>query len=340
MKTYQSDQVRNIALLGNTGSGKTILAESMMFEGKVIDRKGTIEAKSTVSDYSEIEQQNQRSIFSTVLYTEFNDRKLNIIDTPGSDDFVGAVISSMYPADVGVMVINSQYGVEVGTEIFARHAERLNKPLVFAINQLDQEKANFDQSIESLKLSFGSKIVVVQYPMNAGIEFDAFIDVLLMKMYKFKGDTGEREILDIPAEEMEKASELHNALIEAAAENDEKLMEKFFDQGTLSEDEMRAGIRAGLITRGLFPVFCVSGKRNVGVKRLMEFVINVCPSPDKCTAMTTKEGKEISCNASEPVSLFVFKTAVELHIGEVNYFKVMSGKVTEGMDLVDRKSVV
>lgn len=335
MKTYQSNQVRNIVLLGNTGSGKTILAESMMFEGKVIDRKGTIEAKSTVSDYSEIEQQNQRSIFSTVLYTEFNDSKLNIIDTPGSDDFVGAVISSMYPADVGVMVINSQYGVEVGTEIFARHAEKLNKPLLFAINQLDQEKANFDQSIESLKVSFGSKVAIVQYPINAGIEFDAFIDVLLMKMYRFKGDTGEREVLDIPAEEMEKASELQNALIEAAAENDEKLMEKFFDQGTLSENEMREGIRTGLITRGLFPVFCVSGKRNIGVKRLMEFVINVCPSPDKCTAMITKEGKEISCNASDPVSLFVFKTAVESHIGEINYFKVISGKVTEGMDLVN-----
>lgn len=335
MKTYQSDQVRNIALLGNTGSGKTILAESMMFEGKVIDRKGTIEAKSTVSDYSEIEQQNQRSIFSTVLYTEFNDNKLNIIDTPGSDDFVGAVISSMYTADVGLMTINSQYGVEVGTEIFARHAERLNKPLLFAVNQLDHEKANFDQTIESLKVSFGSKVAIVQYPVNAGDDFDAIVDVLLMKMYKFKGDSGEREILDIPAEEMDKANELHNALIEAAAENDENLMEKFFDQGTLSEDEMRMGIRAGMIARDLFPVFCVSAKRNVGVKRLMEFIINVCPSPDMCAAMQTKDGKEISYNATDPVSLFIFKTAVESHIGEVNYFKVISGRVAEGMDLVN-----
>ena len=335
MKTYQSDQVRNIALLGNTGSGKTILAESMMFEGKVIDRRGTIEAKSTVSDYSEIEQQNQRSIFSTVLYTEFNDSKLNIIDTPGSDDFVGAVISSMQTVDVGIMVINSQYGVEVGTEIFGRYAERLNKPLVFAINQLDHEKANFEQTLESLKVSFGSKVTVVQYPVNAGTEFSAIIDLLMMKMYKFKGDTGERETLDIPAEEMEKATELHNALIETAAENDENLMEKFFDQGTLSEDEMREGIRAGLIMRGLFPVFCVSGKRNIGVKRLMEFIINVCPSPDKFPAIKTKEGKDISCNASDPASLFVFKSAIEPHIGEVNYFKVMSGKITEGMDMVN-----
>jgi len=335
MKTYQSEQIRNIALLGNTGAGKTILAESMMFEGKVIDRKGTIEGKSTVSDYSEIEQQNQRSIFSTVLYTEFNDHKLNIIDTPGSDDFVGAVISSLRPADIGVMVINSQYGVEVGTEIFGRHTEKLGKPMLFAVNQLDHDKANFDQTVESLKVSFGSKIALMQYPVNAGADFDAFIDVLMMKMYRFKGDTGEREELDIPADEMDKASELQNALIEAAAENDETLMEKFFDQGTLTEDEMRAGIRAGLMSRGLFPVFCVSGKRNIGVKRLMEFIINVCPSPVHLPGVKTKDGKEVKCSAADPTSIFVFKTAVEPHIGEINYFKVMSGRVTEGMDLAN-----
>ena len=335
MKTYQSEQIRNIALLGNTGAGKTILAESMMFEGKVIDRKGTIEGKSTVSDYSEIEQQNQRSIFSTVLYTEFNDHKLNIIDTPGSDDFVGAVISSLRPADIGVMVINSQYGVEVGTEIFGRHTEKLGKPMLFAVNQLDHDKANFDQTVESLKVSFGSKIALIQYPVNAGTDFDAFIDVLMMKMYRFKGDTGEREELDIPADEMDKASELQNALIEAAAENDETLMEKFFDQGTLTEDEMRAGIRAGLMSRGLFPVFCVSGKRNIGVKRLMEFIINVCPSPVHLPGVKTKDGKEVKCSAADPTSIFVFKTAVEPHIGEINYFKVMSGRVTEGIDLAN-----
>jgi elongation factor G len=335
MKTYQSEQIRNIALLGNTGSGKTILAESMMFEGKVIDRKGTIEGKSTVSDYTEIEQQNQRSIFSTVLYTEFKDHKINIIDTPGSDDFVGAVVSSLRPADVGVMVVNSQYGVEVGTEIFGRHCEKLNKPLIFAVSQLDHDKANYDQTIDSLKVSFGSKIAIVQYPVNPGTEFNAFIDVLMMKMYRFKGDTGEREELAIPAEELEKATELQNTLIEAAAENDESLMERFFEQGTLSEDEMRAGIRSGLISRGMFPVFCVSGKRNIGTKRLMEFVINVCPSPDRFPAVKTKDGIEVKCNASEPASLFIFKSSVESHIGEINYFKVMSGKVSEGMDLVN-----
>lgn len=335
MKTYSTNQIRNIVLVGNTGSGKTMLAECMMFEGKVIERKGTIEAKSTVSDYSEIEQQNQRSIFSTVLHTEFQNHKLNIIDTPGSDDFVGGVISSMYPADTCVMVINSQYGVEVGTEIFNRHAERMNMPIVFAVNHLDQDKANFDQTVESLKVSFGPKALVFQYPVNAGTSFDAFIDVLMMKMYKFKGDNGEREELAIPDSEMDKASELHNVLVEAAAENDEQLMEKFFEQGNLSEDEMKQGLAIGVKSRGILPIFCTSAKRSIGIKRLMDFIINVCPSPADVTPMPTKEGKEIKCDASEPASLFVFKTSVEQHIGEINYFRVMSGKITESADMIN-----
>ncbi len=335
MKTYSTNQIRNIVLVGNTGSGKTMLAECMMFEGKVIERKGTIEAKSTVSDYSEIEQQNQRSIFSTVLHTEFQNHKLNIIDTPGSDDFVGGVISSMYPADTCVMVINSQYGVEVGTEIFNRHAERMNMPIVFAVNHLDQDKANFDQTVESLKVSIGPKALVFQYPVNAGTSFDAFIDVLMMKMYKFKGDNGEREELAIPDSEMDKATELHNILVEAAAENDEQLMEKFFEQGSLSEDEMKQGLAIGIKSRGILPIFCTSAKRSIGIKRLMDFVINVCPGPADVTPMPTKEGKEIKCDASAPASLFVFKTSVEQHIGEINYFRVMSGKVTESADMIN-----
>ncbi len=335
MKTYLTNQIKNVALLGNTGSGKTLLAESMMFEGKVIERKGTIEGKNTVSDYSEIEQQNQRSIFSTILYTEFLDRKLNIIDTPGSDDFVGAVISAMRPTDTVIMVVNAQYGVEVGTEIFNRHADRMHKPMVIAINQLDQDKANFDQTLESVKQSFGNKVVLVQYPINPGNEFNAFVDVLTMKLYKFKGDTGVREEFPIPAEEMDKATELHNALVEAAAENDESLMEKFFEQGSLSEDEMRKGLSIGLTKRNLFPVFCTSGKRNIGTKRLMDFILNVAPFPSQVPMPGNDSGKEIKCDESAPTSLYIFKTSVEPHIGEINYFRVMSGKVTEGMDLVN-----
>ena len=335
MKTYQTEQIRNIALLGNTGSGKTSLAESMMFEGKIIERKGTIDGKNTVSDYTEIEQQNQRSIFSTLLYTEFNNSKLNIIDTPGSDDFVGAVISSMYPADLLVMVINAQYGVEVGTEIFNRHAERLHKPMILAVNQLDHDKANFDATLDSMKQTFGNKVVLTQYPLVTGAAFDGFIDVITMKMYKFKGDTGIREELPIPDSEMDKASELHNALIEAAAENDESLMEKFFEQGSLTEDEMRSGLSKGIASRSIMPVFCLSAVKNIGTKRLMDFVINVGPNPTHSPVLKNNNDKPITCDAGAPPSLFIFKSTVEPHIGEISYFRVMSGKVTEGMDLTN-----
>lgn len=335
MKTYQTEQIRNIALLGNTGSGKTMLAESMMFEGKVIDRKGTIEGKNSVSDYTEIEQQNQRSIFSTLLYTEFNNCKLNVIDTPGSDDFVGAVISSMYPTDLLVMVINAQYGVEVGTEIFNRHAERLHKPMILAVNQLDHDKANFDATLDSIKQTFGNKAILIQYPLATGAAFDGFIDVITMKMYKFKGDTGIREELPIPDSEMDKASELHNALIEAAAENDESLMEKFFEQGSLTEDEMRSGLSKGIASRSIMPVFCLSAVKNIGTKRLMDFIINVGPNPTHSPVLKNNNDKPITCDASAPTSLFIFKSTVEPHIGEISYFRVISGKVTEGMDLTN-----
>jgi elongation factor G len=335
MKTYSTDQIRNIALIGNTGSGKTSLAESMMFEGKVIERKGSIEGKNTISDYTEIEQLNQRSIFSTVLYTEYMDHKLNVIDTPGSDDFVGSVITSMYPTDMVVVTINAQYGVEVGTEIFNRHAERLERPTLIAINQLDHDKANFEQTMESLRQTFGTKVLQTQYPLNTGSLFDSFIDVITMKMYKFKEDTGIREEFPIPAEEMEKATTLHNSLVESAAENDEALMEKFFEQGSLSEDEMRKGLSIGVRNRQIFPVFCLSAKKNIGTKRLMEFIIKIGPSPASTPMLKNNSNTEIKCDAAAPTSLFIFKSTVEPHLGEINYFRVMSGKIVEGIDLTN-----
>lgn len=332
MKTYQTDKIRNIALIGNGGSGKTSIAEAMLFEGGVIDRKGTVNGKNTASDYNEIEHENLNSVFSTVLYTEFNDHKINIIDTPGADDFIGGVISSFSAADLAVMAINAQQGVEVGTEILNRHCDTYNKPLMFVMNKLDHENANFEKALESLKASFGSKVVVVQYPVANGPDFNAIIDVLLMKMYKFK-ENGEREILEIPADQKDTAEELHNTLVEAAAENDEQLMELFFEKGSLDENEMRKGITAGLISRGMFPVFCISAEKSYGIKRILEFITNVAPTPDVMPAPETEDGKTIVCKESDPTSIFVFKTANESHIGEINYFKVTSGVVSEGMDL-------
>ncbi len=337
MKTYQTDKIRNIALIGNAGSGKTSIAEAMLFEGGVIERKGTVGAKNTASDYNEIEHENENSVFSTVLYTEFNDHKINIIDTPGADDFIGGVISSFYAADIAVMSINAQHGVEVGTEILSRHCENYNKPLMLVMNKLDHEGANYEKALESLKTSFGNKVVVVQYPVSTGPDFNAIIDVLMMKMYKFN-DKGEREILDIPADQKDTAEELHNTLVEAAAENDEQLMELFFEKGSLDEDEMRKGITAGLIARGMFPLFCMSAEKSFGVKRVLEFITNVVPAPNAMPAPKTIDDKVIECKESDPTSLFVFKTTNESHIGEINYFKVTSGAVSEGMDLNNNHS--
>ncbi|MBE9468160.1 MAG: elongation factor G [Bacteroidetes bacterium] len=336
MKIYQPNELKNIALIGNAGSGKTTLAECMLFEGGVISRRGDIDSKNTVSDYNEIEQEQGRSIFSTVLYTEWQDKKINFIDTPGLDDFIGGVISTISIADTGLMLLNAQQGVEVGTEIIGRHAKKFNTPLIFAVNQLDHEKANFDKTIEETKQHFGNKIVIVQYPVNVGLEFNAVVDVLKMKMYKWGADGGKPEIVDIPADQIDKAGELHNTLVEAAAENDEKLMELFFEEGSLNEDQMREGIRIGITKRELFPVFCISAKKDMGVRRLMEFILNVSPFVSDMPALKSTNDEEIKCDPNGSTSIFIFKTSVEQHLGEVLYFKVLSGVVEEGMDLINQ----
>ena len=333
MKVYQTNEIKNIALLGSKGSGKTTLAEAMLYECGVIKRRGTVEGKNTVSDSFPVEKEYGYSVFSTVMYAEFLGKKINFIDCPGADDFVGNAITALNVTDTGVILINSQYGVEVGTQNIFRTTQKLKKPVIFALNQLDGEKAEYDKVMEQLREHFGNKIVTIQYPLNAGPQFNAMIDVLLMKKYSWGPDGGVPKIEDIPAEELEKANELHHALVEAAAENDETLMEKFFDQGHLTEDEMREGIRKGLVDRSIYPVFCVSAAKDMGVRRMMEFLGNVVPFVDDMPAPETADGVEVKPDSDGPLSLYMFKTTVEPHIGEVSYFKVMSGTLTPGVDL-------
>ena len=335
MKTYQTDQIKNIVLLGNSGSGKTILGEAMLFNGGVIERRGTIEGKNTVSDYRPIEQENGNSIFSTVLYTEIHNKKINILDTPGLDDFSGGVISSLYASDMALMLINVQNGVEVGTEIHFRHAENVNKPMIIVINGLDHEKANFDKSIEMIKERLSNNIIMVQYPLNEGIGFNSIIDVLKMKMLRYGKEGGKAEILDIPADQAEKAAGLHNALVEKAAESDESLMELFFSNDTLTEQEVRKGIAKGILTGGMYPVFCISAKNNIGVDSLMEFIVNEAPSITDMPAPKNSKGQVVKADPAGPASLYVFKSSIEEHIGEINYFRVYSGKITENLDVVN-----
>ena len=332
MKVYETNEIKNIALLGSKGSGKTTLAEAMLYECGVIKRRGSIEAKNTVSDYFPVEKEYGYSVFSTIFYAEFLNKKLNVIDCPGSDDFVGNAITALNVTDTGVILIDTQYGVEVGTQNIFRTTAQLKKPVIFAMNQLDGEKADYDNVIEQMTEIFGPKVTPIQYPLSVGPGFNAMIDVLLMKKYSWGPDGGVPTIEEIPAEEMEKAQELHQKLVEAAAENDETLMEKFFDQGHLSEDEMREGIRKGLVDRSIYPVFCVSALKDMGVRRMMEFLGNVVPFVEDMPAPVDTEGDEVKPDSKGPLSLFMFKTTVEPHIGEVSYFKVMSGTLTPGVE--------
>ncbi|MCI7598738.1 MAG: elongation factor G [Prevotella sp.] len=333
MKVYQTNEIKNIALLGSAGSGKTTLAESMLYEAGIIKRRGSVEAKNTVCDYFPVELEYGYSVFPTVFHVEWNNKKLNIIDCPGADDFVGGAITSLNVTDQAVILINGQYGPEVGTQNNFRYTEKLGKPVIFLINQLDSEKCDFDNIINNMKDIYGNKCVQIQYPLETGPNFHSLIDVLLMKKFSWKPEGGVPTIEDIPAEEMDKAMELHKALVEAAAENDEELMEKFFEEETLTEDEMRMGIRKGLVTRSIFPVFCVCAGKDMGVRRLMEFLGNVVPFVSDMPKVHNARGEEVTPDTNGPESLYFFKTAMEPHIGEVCYFKVMSGSVKPGDDL-------
>ena len=335
MRVYQTNEIKNIALLGNDGSGKTTLTESLLFEAGIINRRGRITQKNTVSDYFPVEQEYGYSVFSTVYHVEWNNKKLNIIDCPGSDDFVGAALTALEVTDTAVLLINGQYGPEVGTQNHFRYTDKLKKPVIFLVNQLDAEKCDYNNTLERLQEIYGSKVVPIQYPLNEGPGFNALIDVLLMKKYSWGPDGGAPTIEEIPESEKAKAMELHKALVEAAAENDEGLMEKFFETETLSEDELREGIRKGLVTRSVFPVFCVCAGKDMGVRRLMEFLGNVVPHVDEMPKVHNTRGEEVAIDTNGPESLYFFKTGVEPHIGEVQYFKVMSGSVKPGDDLTN-----
>jgi len=335
MKVYQTNEIRNIALIGGAKSGKTTLAESLLFEGGIITRRGTVEDKNTVSDYRPIELERQASVSTSLLYTLFENKKINLLDTPGFDDFIGEVISSLRVADTAVMTVNAQNGVEVGTEITWRWTNRQQSPVVIAMNHLDQEHANFEEAMRQLRTRFGNNVTALQYPVNQGTGFNTFIDLLRMKMYKYPQGGGKPEISDIPEGEKARAEELHAALVEELASKDESLMEEFFEKGTLSEQQISKALKIGLISRSIFPVLCISARHNIGVGRLLEFLAHSVPAPDEMPGVKTVDGKELRCKSSDPTTLFVFKTQIESHIGEISYFKVYGGEVVEAQDMIN-----
>ncbi|MDL2312887.1 elongation factor G [Bacteroidales bacterium OttesenSCG-928-B11] len=335
MKIYQTKEIRNVAIIGGNRVGKTTLAETMAFHGGVISRRGSVDDKNTISDYRELELERQQSIQATVMYAQFEGVKINMIDCPGFDDFIGETIGSLRVADSALMVINTQNGVDVGAEIQWRWTKKMNKPIIFVANQLDHEKSNFDETVKQLKQYFGASVLPVQYPVNAGVGFDSVIDLLQMKLMKFPQGGGDVVIEDIPAAEKDKADEMFNAIVEAAAENDEALMDKFFDEGTLTEEEIVRGLKLGIANRGTFPVLCVASKTDQGVKRLMGFIKDNCPAPDEVEGVETNTGKILKCDAKGQPIAYVFKTAIEQHLGEVSFLKIYDGEFAEGMDLIN-----
>ena len=338
MKVYDDKHIKNVVLVGASKSGKTTLAEAMLFEAGLINRRGTVEEKSTVSDYHEIEHERGNSVYATSMHTEWRDYKINIIDTPGLDDFIGELISSLRVADTAVMLLNGENGVEVGTELIWNYVEKFQKPIIFAVNHLDHNKSDFDNTVEQARKRFGKAITVMQYPVNQGDGFDSIIDLLKMTMYKFPATGGKPQKLPIPPDEKTKAEALHNILVEKAAENDEKLMEKFFEKGSLDEDELREGLKLGMLHHDVYPVFCLSAKKDMGSGRLMGFIDNVAPSATELLPEKTLDDKELKCDPKGPAVLFVFKTLIEPHLGKLTFFKVMSGEVTTGMDLINTKT--
>ncbi|MCQ2285787.1 MAG: elongation factor G [Bacteroidales bacterium] len=335
MKVYQTKEIRNVAIIGGNRVGKTTLAETMAFHGGVISRRGTVEDKNTISDYRDIELERQQSIQSTVMYAEFEGCKFNMIDCPGFDDFIGEVIGSLRVMDSALMVINAQNGVDVGAEIQWRWTKKMNSPVVFVVNELDHEKANFDETLRQLKHFFGGSVMPFQYPVNAGIGFDSVIDLLQMKLLKFPVCGCNMIVEYILAGEKDKAEEIHNALIEAAAENDETLMDKFFESGTLSEEEMMNGLKLGIANRGTFPVICVAAKTDQGVDRMMELVLKSCPAPTDAPAMKATNGAEHKFDAAAPFAGYIFKTTIEQHLGEVAFIKVCDGEISKADDLLN-----
>ncbi|WP_439882313.1 elongation factor G [Pontibacter sp. MBLB2868] len=340
MKTYDEKHIKNIALIGPAKSGKTTLAETMLFEAGIINRRGAVEENNTVSDYHEVEHDRGNSVYATSLHTEWRDYKINIMDTPGLDDFVGEVISSIRVCDTAVLLLNAQNGVEVGTELLWNYVDRYKKPTILAVNQLDSGRSNFAQTIEEAKAFFGSAVTIMQYPLNQGVGFDSIVDLLKMVLYKFPEEGGRPEKLPIPDSERERANTLHNELVEKAAENDEGLMEKYFEKGTLDEDELRQGLKIGMMKHEVFPVFCLSAKKDMGSGRMMGFIDNVAPSAIEMPAEHTEEGQEVPCKVEAPTRLFMFKTLIEPRLGRLSFFKVLAGEVAIGTELQNEKTNV
>ena len=334
MSTNTKD-LRNVVLLGHSGSGKTTFIETMLYEGGAIKRRGTVEQHNTVSDNTDLEHERENTIFSHQMFVNWKKNKINILDTPGFDDFVGEVIANLKVADTALIMVNAAAGVEVGTELVWEYVEDYKTPSIFVINQMDHQKADYDAALEQLKNRFGSKVIPIQYPLNSGESFNQIVDALRMVMYEFPATGGKPEKKPIPESEMARANEMHNALVEMAAENEEGLMEKYFEEGNLSEEELAQGLMIGLAKHDFFPVFVASGAKDMGSGRIMGFIDDIAPSPADRFGSKLENGEVLPCNAADKTTIFIYKTQSEPQVGVVSYFKVFSGEIKPGDELIN-----
>lgn len=335
---FDSSHVKNVVLLGHAGCGKTTLAECFLYEAGLISQRGSVSAKNTVGDFHELEHQRGNSIFSTLMHTLWRGYKINIIDTPGYDDFSGEVIAALRVAECGIMLINAGMGVEVGTDVIWQYTQQFKKPIIFAINQLDREQADYDTTVQQIKEHFGNKVMVLQYPLQQGEGFHSIVDVLQMKMYKFKDAGGKPEKFDIPPEEKQRADAMHKELVESVAGNDERLMERYFANGELDEEEMKAGLKEAIMHQEIYPLFCCSAERNMGAGRIMSFIDNMCPGAAEMPPQVSTSGVAIHCDAAAPTCAFIYKTISEPHVGELSFLKIFSGSIKSGMELVNENT--
>jgi len=338
MKIYNTSQIRNVALVGGNKAGKTSLAEAICFNTGVVNRKGTIEDGNTVSDYRDIEIERKGSVVSTLISVECGDKKVNVIDVPGFTDLQGELMCALPAVESAIVLVNAQSGIEVGTEVALRYANTLKTPFIIAMNQLDAEKANFDECVKELQEELGEKVTLIQYPINAGLGFDSFIDLVTQKMYKYPKGGGKAEIMEIPASEKDRVEELRMKLVENAATGDDSLMEKYFEEGDLSLEDVRKGLKMGIASKSIYPLLCVSARENIGVDRMMEFICNNVPAPDEAVnTLKYSDGNKPTFDATKDTVIYVFKTANESHVGEITFMKVMEGEIVAGADMINSR---
>lgn len=335
MNVHPPSKIRNVVLLGHSGSGKTTLSETMLFESGSKKRRGSVEKKSTSSDYHQIEHDKGKSVFGTLLNLDWRGSKINLIDTPGTADYIGEVAGALRVADTAIFTLNAEYGIEVGTELHWKYTQKYNIPSLLIVNKPDNEYSRFQRTVDMAKERFGRGVVVVQYPYSEGEDFHAIIDVLKMTMYEFPENGGKPDKLPIPDSHKAQADLLHNELVEAVAENDETLLDLYLEQGELTESQMREGLQQSLLNRDIFPLFCCCAKRNMGTGRVMGFLGNVAPNPLEANPPKSVEGEEVELNPEGDPLMFVCKNSSESHVGDMLYFKVYGGTMKPGLDLIN-----